>query len=279
MEGVTPPIFLITDFGVRDPYAGQMKAVIAAVAPTANTIDLTHAIEPFAIDEAVWVIEGVFKLLPEHAIVAAVVDPGVGTPRRQLVARRGHRYFVGPDNGLISPFLPADVRRPLEGPTEVRLAPPRESGVEVRALHEPRFMRPIVSNTFHGRDIFAPAAAHLALGTDFRDFGPPLSTAVALPHLMGRPGGAGVIEGYVLHVDHYGNLITSIRASQIFPRFVFEVGDTVVDKHIRTFADAPSGQPFCHVDSTGFMAVAVNKGNAAEALGLGRGAPVRMRAR
>jgi S-adenosylmethionine hydrolase len=136
-----------------------------------------------------------------------------------------------------------------------------------------------VSNTFHGRDIFAPAAAHIAAGADFRRAGPPLREMLCFPAFAGEPWDAGVLGGQVVHVDRYGNLITTIRGSQLFPRFALEVAGAVVDTHVRTFAQVKPGTVFCHVDSSGYLAVAANQGSAAAELGAGRGAAVRVVAR
>ncbi|MGE5596364.1 MAG: S-adenosyl-l-methionine hydroxide adenosyltransferase family protein [Hyphomicrobiales bacterium] len=270
------PIVLLTDFGTRDQYVGQVKAVLAGIAPEAPLIDLFHDVEPFAIDEAAWVLETTLPVLPEGAVILGVVDPGVGTARRPIVLHAGGRFFVGPDNGLFSPVLPCAAREELTEPARVRLDP--ACTIEIRELCDPQFRRPAVSDTFHGRDIFAPAAAHLANGADYRRLGPPVEDPIALPAFSGRPAGSGALEGYVVHVDHYGNLVTTIRASQLFPSFALEVGGTLIDRRVRTFGDALPGSLFCHADSSGFVAIAVNRGSAAATLGVGRGARVRVSA-
>lgn len=275
MDVLTPPIIMLTDFGTRDAYAGQVKAVIAAIAPAAPIIDLTHDIAPYAIDEGAWMLEVTLPLLPPRAIVLGVVDPGVGTARAEVAIGVGGRTFVGPDNGLFSALLPEASREALTAPGPL---PAPEGGVAVE-LSDPRFHRPTVSATFHGRDIFGPSAAHLAAGVAITDLGPPRATLTAFPAFCGRPARPGVLDGYVVHIDRYGNLITTIRAHQLFPAFVLELAGHEVDRHVRTFADAPPGVPFCHVDSSGFLAIALNRGNAAQHLGVERGAPVRVRAR
>ncbi len=266
MDVLAPPIFLLTDFGERDHYAGHMKAVIAGIAPLAPVIDLSHGIEPYAVDEAAWMLEITLPVLPERAVVIAVVDPGVGTSRRALVVCREGRYFVGPDNGVLTPIL-RGTRADDQGECDVR---------EITA---PQTRRATASNTFHGRDIFAPAGAYLATGLDHQRLGPPVSNPVLLPPCRGEPNGFGRLLGRVIHIDRYGNLITTIRASQLFPRFAIDAGGREIDVHVRTFAEAPPGALFCHADSSGFVAIAVNQGSAAALLGARRGDPVVVHAR
>jgi S-adenosylmethionine hydrolase len=275
---LTRPIFLLTDFGTRGHYVGQVKAVIAGIAPGCPIYDLSHDVEPFAVEEGAWLLEISIDLLPEDAVVMAVVDPGVGTQRRAVVVQVGGRTFVGPDNGVLSGVAAASLRgtgRAFEA-RRVRLG---EGAAEVRELREPALMRRDVSNTFHARDVFAPATAHIAGGADYRRAGPPQGDMVLLPEFCGKPAGMGVLEGEVIHVDRFGNLITTVRARQLFPRFALEVAGEVVDTHVRTFAEVSPGTPFCHIDSSGYLAVAMNRGNAAKRLGAQRGHVVRVRAR
>ncbi len=261
MEDLAPPIFLLTDFGTRDSYVGQVKAVIAGIAPRCPLIDLSHEIEPYAVDEAAWMLETALPHLPPRAVVLAVVDPGVGTDRRALAVRVDGRSFVGPDNGILSPALRA-------GPA--RAAPFARELAAAHARREP------ISDTFHGRDVFAPAAARLATGTDFSQLGPPVDEPRLLPEFRAVPGGPGCLRGYVVHVDRYGNLITTVRASQVSRPFELEVAGARISTRVRTFAEGAGSRPFCHADSSGFIAVALNQASAADALGARRGDPVRV---
>lgn len=251
---------LLTDFGTCDPYAGQVRCVIAGIAPASPVVDLSHDVSPFAIDEGAWILETTLELLPPAAVVLAVVDPGVGSARRALVVAGAGRFFVGPDNGLLSPALAF-------------------GGAEARELCTPGWRRAVVSATFHARDIFGPAAAHLAAGADFRRAGPPVADAIRLPRFEGRPAGLGELQGYVVHIDRYGNVVTTIRSHQLFPRFEIELAGCVVDRRVHTFADAPKGHLFCHADSSGFIAIACNQASAAAELGVQRGDAVVVRAR
>lgn len=274
---MTRPIVLLTDFGHSSTYVGQVKAVIAGIAPDAPVIDLTHEVAPFAVEEGAWMLECALPVLPDDAVVLAVVDPGVGSQRAEVVIRVDGRLFVGPDNGLFSCAVPRWRRDELPVPGPGRLA--THAGIDVRELCEPLIRRPHVSATFHGRDIFAPAAAHLARGLDHRLVGPPLPALMAFAPFEGRPGRWGELHGHVIHIDRYGNVVTTIRAGQVFPQFELHVGGAAVDRHFRTFADAPPGMPFCHADSSGFIAIALNQGDAARALGVRRGDPVVVYAR
>lgn len=269
---MTRPIFLLTDFGTRDSFVGQMRAVMASVSPGVAIHDLTHEVEPFAIDEGAWVLEVALRVLPEDAVVCAVVDPGVGTGRRALCVVRGGRTFIGPDNGLLSAaFAEATRERAMPGGSVARL----EHTDRVIELCSPQYWAQNLSATFHGRDIFAPVAAHVAEGIDPRLLGTPLSEAVVLPACCGRPAeGAREIHGYVVHIDRFGNLITTVKAAQLFPEFELRIGGTVVGRHVRTFANAPADTPFCYLDSSGYVAVAMNRASAADALHVRRGEPV-----
>lgn len=268
MADLTRPIFLLTDFGTRDSYAGQVRAVIAGIAPHSLVVDLTHDVEPFAVDHGAWLLESALPALPPSAVVMAVVDPGVGSARRGLLVLREGRAFIGPDNGVLSCAFPTELRDGRGGESP-----------DVRELTHPRFHRPTVSATFHARDIFGPVAAHIAAGVDYREVGPPAVNPVLLPPCCGQPAAMGELHGEVVHVDRFGNLVTTIRAAQLFPSFELEVAGRVIARHVRTFADAPPAEPFCHVDSSGFIAIAVNMGSAAATLGVGRRTPVVVRAR
>jgi S-adenosylmethionine hydrolase len=269
---LTRPIFLLTDFGLRDHYVGQVRGVIASIAPDAPLHDLTHELEPFAIDEGAWLLETCLEALPAEALVMAVVDPGEGTARQPLAVRAGSRLLVGPDNGLLSPAAAAGLRATLEQPSEVRVI---EAGLEARVLGNETYRRARVSATFHGRDIFAPAAAHLASGVALEALGPRSEGAILLPRFGGRARGAG-LEGYVIHVDRYGNAITTIREDQIPGPFVVEAGGRCIESHVRSFAEGRD-EVFTHVDSSGFLAIAAREQSAAKMLGIGRGTPVLVR--
>ena len=269
------PVFLLTDFGARDAYAGQVRAVLAALAPGAPVLDLTHEVTPFAIEEGAWLLETALPVLPAPSVVLAVVDPGVGGARAPVAVRApagdgGARCFVGPDNGLLSAVAPDDAR------PDHPAARPLPAGVEARRIESPRARRATVSATFHGRDLFAPAAALVAREGGIGAVGPALAALTLLPPFMGVPDGEGGLRGTVVHVDRYGNLITSVRAEQLPSAFTLEAGGHRIERLVRTFGDVPAGTLACHVDSSGFLAIAEREGSAAVRTGLRCGDGVRL---
>ncbi len=264
-------IALLTDFGLRDTYVGQMKLVIAGIAPGVPVVDLGHGVEPQQVREGAWLLETAVPFLPEGAVVVAVVDPGVGTARLPIAIRAAGRIFVGPDNGLLSGVFPSEIRRAASGGGSAAIVP---RGIEVRSIDVARFALPSVSATFHGRDVFAPTAARLASGLPFEEVGPSLAEAVVLPPFEGVLLDGGRLRGEVIHVDRFGNLITTIRAEQLPRRFRVRVGSSEPIPPARTFAEVERGAPLCHVDSSGFLAIAVREGNAAEYFEARLGTPV-----
>ena len=272
-----PPIFLLTDFGTRDSYAGQVKAVLTAGALGSTIVDISHEVSQFAIDEGAWLLETVLPVLPVDAVTVAVVDPGVGGPRLPIAVRvacgDGLRYFVGPDNGLLSAVVPCSAR-PRQAGTVA--APP---ALEVRAIEQVDPPGGVMSHTFHGRDLFAPAAAVIAAGGGYERLGRRLDKITLLPPFRGEPGADGCLRGSVIHIDRYGNLVTTIRGSQLPAAYTVEVRGQICDLTVRTFGEAPVGALASHVDSSGFLAIAVREGSAAERLGAIRGEAVLLCAR
>lgn len=251
METLTRPIFLLTDFGTRDHHVGQVRAVISGIAPGAPIHDLTHDADPFAVDHGAWLLETSLPALPGAAVVLAVVDPGVGSSRRAIAVSSDGQFFVGPDNGILSGALRHSC-----------------TGVE---LASPEFRRTPVAPTFHARDIFGPAAAHLASGLELRRLGPPLKDPVVLPPFCAGEDASGRLIGYLVHIDRFGNAISTVRASQLPPAYAVHIGERRIEASVRTFADAPAGAPSCYIDSSGFLAITINQGDAARTLGLARG--------
>ena len=281
-----PPIFLLTDFGWRDSYVGQVKAVLAHRTPDSTVIDISHEVSPFAIDEGAWLLETVLPFVPPGAIFVAVVDPGVGGERLPIAIRlpatsAGARYFVGPNNGLLSALAPRCAR-----PSETCVAA-RPDGIDVRVIESKEARHAVVSDTFHGRDIFAPAAAAIARSGSHELLGRPLQELTLLPPFEGRPADDGCLLGAVIHVDRYGNLVTTIRAEQLpgasleqsQGSYTLELGGQVVELAVRSFSDAPIGSLASHVDLSGFLAIAVREGSAVERLGAVRGDAVLLRPR
>ena len=255
----SPPIILLTDFGSRDGYPGVMKGVILGIAPGTALVDLTHEIAPQDVAGAAWVLHTAWRYFPLGTIFLCVVDPGVGSARRPLALAAGARLFVGPDNGLFSYVLAA--------------APPDEAV----ALDDPRFHLPHPSATFHGRDIFAPCAAHLARGIPLGKLGSAVAVASLVTFTMPRPvWQEDMLHGHVLHVDRFGNLITDVAcalaaALLATPSARLAVAGRDISARAHTFAEGPEGEPFLLADSSGHLAIAVRNGSAAALLGAGRG--------
>ena len=253
-------VTLTTDFGLRDAYVAEMKGVMLGIARGArqslDLVDVTHEVERHDITEGALALEAAAPFFPSGTVHLAVVDPGVGTARRGLaVAADGH-VFVGPDNGLFTPFLDGDGWRAFE-------------------LAEADYRLPEVSRTFHGRDVFAPAAAHVATGVDPSRLGPRLVDPVRLAWPEVRAV-AGAVAGAVVHADRFGNLITSIHARTVEPLdadVFIRVGGREVPL-VGTYADTSVGRPGALVSATGRLEIAVREGNAATLLRARRGTPV-----
>jgi len=256
-----PLITLTTDFGTGDHFVGTMKGVILAIAPRARIVDITHEIQPYNIGEAGFAIAQAWRYFPKGTVHVVVVDPGVGTARRAILVQAGGQYFVGPDNGVFSMIYDA--------------APSR-----VREISNAKLRLGAVSRTFHGRDIFAPAAAHLARGTAAARFGKLVKDAIRAPvfapaHLKGS-----VWRGVVLKADRFGNLITNFHSHQ-FPDIKTQpmevrLGRVRIHRLALTYGDTAVGELFAIVGSSGFIEIAANQASAAEKLNCGAGAAVEL---
>ena len=260
-------IALLTDFGTQDAYVGAMKGVIAGIAPRARVIDITHEIAPQDLRSAAYTLLCAYRYFPAGTIFCCVVDPGVGSARRAAAVRvrspAGEDYvFVCPDNGLLTPVLE------------------QASVSAAHALEDPRYQLSAISATFHGRDIFAPAAAHLAAGIDIGGLGAAVAPAELVrmdwPQPRRTPNGW---LAHVIHVDHFGNLITNLDGDALegpAGRWRIGLGDLRIDGIGRTFADADIGAPVAYIGSSGFLEVAVRNGSAQRAWGLSVGDMIRV---
>jgi S-adenosylmethionine hydrolase len=253
-------VTLTTDFGLRDAYVAEMKGVILGIAEAArqplSLIDVTHDVERHDITEGALALEAAAPCFPAGTVHLAVVDPGVGTARRGLALQAGRQVFIGPDNGLFTPFLENGDWRAWE-------------------LIEADFRLPVVSRTFHGRDVFAPAAAHVATGVEPARLGPPVGDPVRLAWPEVRAV-AGAVAGAVVHADRFGNLITSIHARTLAPvtrDLVVRVGGREVPL-VGTYGDLPVGRPGALIGSSGRLEIAVREGSAATLLRARRGTSV-----
>jgi S-adenosylmethionine hydrolase len=256
-------IALLTDFGTRDHYVATMKGVILQINPKITLVDISHEIDPQDLFHGAFVLRQSLPYFPPETIFVAVVDPGVGTSRRILAARYSNRVVLAPDNGILT-LLHRDA--------ELQ---------DIRVVENRRFFASKLSTTFHGRDIFAPVAGHLSNGVPLEQVGPPaehidiLSIAKPLHHKD------GTLEGQVVIVDRFGNLLTNIseldlsaaRAPHRGPHIV-QLGPHRIGPIRTTYTDVPPGQPLALVGSSQLLEISVNKGNAARQLGVGVGAGV-----
>lgn len=256
MDGSHPhPIFLITDFGLTDTYVGQMKAALLARAPGVQVVDVTHAVARQDVRAGARAVAEVLAHLPRPSVLLAVVDPGVGTGRRPVAVAAGGLWAVGPDNGLLTPALDL-------GAAAVHEIDPRRVGAGE------------LSNTFHGRDLFAPAAAALALGRDVAELGP----AAADPRRLPAPAVPRAVEGgwrvRIEAVDHFGNLTTNLAAALLQPREAAWVAVLPGGRRaelMATYGEAADGALLALVGSSGFVEIAINGGSAASEAGLAPG--------
>ena len=256
-----PIITLTTDFGTGDHFAAVMKGVIFGICPNATLVDISHDIQPFEISEGAFVISQAYRFFPKKTIHVVVVDPGVGTSRRPLLMEAGGQYFIGPDNGVFSMVFTREKHKVREITSELY------------------FLKP-VSPTFHGRDIFAPAAAHLANGVTPAQFGKPVIDYLRMSLEHPPRTGKRTWTGLILKIDRFGNLITNLHSDE-FPdiqlrAFEMQVGVQKISRIARTFADAGLGEVFIIVGSSGYLEVVANQASAARLLGCGTGAPVEL---
>jgi S-adenosylmethionine hydrolase len=255
-----PIVTMTTDFGQTDSYVGTMKGIVLSLCPEATVVDISHEIRPQAVQQAAYVLSTAVPYFPPGTVHLVVVDPGVGSQRRPIVVQTERALYVAPDNGVLSLVFSQDPAR--------------------LAIHltDPQYRLNQVSATFHGRDIFAPAAAHLACGIAASAMGEPvpLDELVSLPGIEPRQQANGGWLGEVLHIDHFGNLVTSFRARDPETRITIVVGGQRIKKLSRTFADVAAGELVAYSGSSGYLEIAVREGNAARQLGLDIGAPVRM---
>jgi len=246
-------ISLTTDFGTRDGNVGVMKGVIYRIAPDAKIIDISHEISPQNIFEAAFTLSGRAYYFPPNTVHILVVDPGVGTARRPIAAQIGPQRFVGPDNGAFTPLL----------------ARAEREGWPVQIVHtdKPEYWLPEISNVFHGRDIFSPVGAHLAAGVPLKELGTPIDDPIRL-HLPLPERGAQSWVGEVVHIDHFGNVISNIRQQDLA-----EMGDvnvtvceTTIEGLVRTFGERDPGTLVALFGSTGYLLFSVVNGSGAERL-------------
>ena len=258
-------ITLMTDFGTRDHYVAAMKGMILQINPDVTIVDITHEINAQDLFRAAFVLRQSFPYFPPRTVCAAVVDPTVGPNRRIIAARYNGRIVIAPDNGLIT-LLHRDAD--LE---------------EIRAVENRRYCAGRISSTFHGRDIIAPVAAHLSLGVSMDQLGPVIDQIEVLNIAKPQVNNDGTINGEIILIDHFGNLITNIseldlsaaRTKRIHLDVM--VGDHQIGPIRNTYADVAGGEPLALVGSSQMLEIAVNMGNAAQTLDIRPGTPVSLR--
>ncbi len=264
-------VAILTDFGLKDTYIGTMKAVMLSIAPDLQLVDITHDIEAQNVREGAFALLNSYSYFPPGTVFCVVVDPGVGSARLPIAVSFGDYFFVAPDNGVLSYLLAT-----------------AHGAYDAVALEAPRFRRPTVSRTFHGRDIFAPAAAHLAQSPNkFPEMGKALESIFTFPAPQ-LSFGRERLTGEVAHIDHFGNIITSIGKLRwlnegnleldplwhdAFPSMRFAAAETNTTIHSHTihgishaYHEAPLGAILAQIDSNGFLEIGANHDNAAERL-------------
>jgi S-adenosylmethionine hydrolase len=271
-----PLITLTTDFGLSDHFVGVMKGVILGIHPDAQIADISHGVRPFDVADGAYTIAQAYRYFPNRTIHVVVVDPGVGSARRPLLAEIAGQYFIAPDNGVLSLVMAREERAP---------APPR-----VRHITAERFFLQPVSRTFHGRDVFSPVAAHLASGVTPAKFGKRIDDYIRASFdkpsrdrpSRDKPWGTDKHSwtGTILKADHFGNLATNFHIDQ-FPSirthaFSLTVGTQAITRLALSFSECEPGEIFAIVGSSGYLEVAVSQGSAAEMLDCGAGAPVEL---
>ncbi|HTA45687.1 MAG TPA: SAM-dependent chlorinase/fluorinase [Bryobacteraceae bacterium] len=255
-----PVITLLTDFGSMDHYVGAMKGVMLGICPTAQFVDVSHEVAPYAIPEGAYTLAQVWQCFPKGTVHLIVVDPGVGSARRPILLEAAGHRFVAPDNGVLTMVFDAAEKH------------------KVRHITAVRYFRKPVSRTFHGRDIFAPVAAHVASGLSTIRVGKRIEDYVRLD--FGRPirKGPKAFIGAILKIDRFGNVITNFASEQWLKRQPFEmrIGGRAVSHLASNYAEMKAGELFLIGGSAGYLEVSMNQGSAAAALGTRVGASVEL---
>ena len=252
-----------TDFGLSDPFVGVMHGVVLNIHPGTAIVDICHAVASYDVFDGAWTIAQAYRFFPPRTVHVVVVDPGVGSDRRPIVVETDHYIFVAPDNGVLS------------------LVEAREKKFVVRHVTAERYFLHPVSQTFHGRDVFAPVAGWLSKGVVPAEFGPEISDYVRLPLRKVEHVGANSLRGEILKVDKFGNLITNISeldAPALFsehpPAISILIAGETITRVCKSYAEGGGDEVFAIVGSSGYMEIAAHQASAAEKLLAGVGTPV-----
>ena len=256
-KATTPIITMLSDFGLRDAYVAEMKAVILSIIPDVHIVDISHEIEKFDIRMGAFILASATPYFPKGTVHVAVVDPGVGTKRRPIIVQTKRSFYVGPDNGLLL------------------LSALKEEVSRVYHIENPEYMRPKISTTFHGRDIFAPTAAHLAIGCPPFKFGPEIQDYV-VPQFAKPYMKKSELIGEVMYIDDFGNVVTNISSKDL-EELEITIGDLL---HVRigrkrfglrfcsAYGEVPARTPLAIVGSHDFLEISFNQGDASKTLNL-----------
>ena len=259
-----PPIVTLTsDFGLNDHFVGTMKGVILNIAPEAKIIDICHSVQPFDILDGALTIAQAYSYFPAGTIHVVVVDPGVGSARRPLMVSTERHYLVAPDNGVLSLILD------------------REERVKVRHITMQHYFLQPLSNTFHGRDVFAPVAGYLAKGVDGEKLGDEISDYVRFSAPRPKAAGEKTMRGVILKVDRFGNLVTNFTLQDVpalfqTPPLPFKIviGNREITELHNTYSEALPNELFGILGSMGYVEIAASRASAAQLLGVGKGTEV-----
>jgi S-adenosyl-L-methionine hydrolase (adenosine-forming) len=258
-----PIITLTTDFGTNDHYVGAMKGIILDIVPDAQIVDICHSVQSFDVLDGALTISQAYSYFPNRTVHVVVIDPGVGTARRPILASCDKYHFVAPDNGVLS------------------LVYAREERMHVRHITSQHYFMQPVSNTFHARDIFSPVAAYLAKEVDSLKFGDEIEDYVRFNAPKPKAVDKNKLRGVVLKVDRFGNLVTNITpqdAPMLFgdgaKKFKITVGSREITEMHTAYAEGAPGEVFCILGSMGFLEIAANRGAAAQLTGAGKGTDV-----
>ena len=258
-----PIITLTTDFGLSDHFVGTIKGVILGIVPEVEIVDICHSVQPFDVLDGALTLAQSYSYFPERTVHMIVVDPGVGTARRPIVVTSDRYHFVAPDNGVLS------------------LIYGREERVHVRHVTAEHYFLQPLSNTFHGRDIFAPLAAYVAKGVDPAKFGDEVEDFVRFSAPRPKPVNERELRGVVLKVDRFGNLVTNFTPEDVPalfqpepPPFKIVVGKREINEIKTTYSQGAPGEVFGILGSMGYLEIAANRGAAAQILSIGKGSDV-----
>jgi hypothetical protein len=251
-----PIITLLSDFGLRDQFAGAVKGVMLSLNPDLTLVDISHQIPPQDIFTGAFVLSQAYSYFPQGTIHFAVIDPGVGTSRKVLAAWAGGYFFVAPDNGILTYIMDAHEEF---------------TAYEVTADH---YFRKPVSATFHGRDIFAPIAAWISRKIELHQLGPVLKSPVRLKMPALKQVKDGLMQGWIIAVDQFGNLITNLKPADLPRSFKILAGQREVTNMRKTYGEGTPGEVFAVLGSTGYLEIVIRGGSAAATLNLKTGAPI-----